>query len=293
VILIGMNMSRLRRHSQPGLGQSSTLTSGGQPLAAETRAIMEPRFGFDFGQIRIFSGDDAMEGARGLGAEAYTMGTNIVFGAGQYAPDTEAGQRLLAHELTHVVQQSRSQGGGNALVSQSSDAAEREADNAARHVASGSPVPTPSAAPAVVSRSEDEHTAVYWLDRLLPEVPTDPIKAGAAGLALAKGLEPLLTNPATVAPTTVLGMGAATYSAEAMQLDLLERALGTGQHHTGTERLDEDAVNDFMDKQGINFDAGVPPVAPGAFGDPAAFLPPGEASAVPELPGPMPEGIEL
>lgn len=65
--------------------------------------------GFDFGQVRIHTDARAAESARSVGALAYTVGQNVVFGAGQYTPQTEAGRRLLAHELTHVVQQSGGQ----------------------------------------------------------------------------------------------------------------------------------------------------------------------------------------
>jgi hypothetical protein len=89
---------------------SSTLAahSGGRPLPLETRAFFEPRFGFDFSRVRVHSDSDAANAAGRLHARAFTHGSNIVFGSGQYAPGTATGDRLLAHELTHVVQQSRS-----------------------------------------------------------------------------------------------------------------------------------------------------------------------------------------
>lgn len=79
--------------------------SGGQPLDAETRAYMEPRFGFDFSRVRIHADSQAADAARSVNAHAYTLGSSVVFGAGRYAPATGEGRRLLAHELTHVVQQ--------------------------------------------------------------------------------------------------------------------------------------------------------------------------------------------
>ncbi len=66
---------------------------------------MEPRFGHDFSQVRIHTDERAAETARAVNALAYTVGRDVVFGAGQYAPQTDEGRRLLAHELTHVVQQ--------------------------------------------------------------------------------------------------------------------------------------------------------------------------------------------
>src|SRR5690242_5460496 len=79
--------------------------SDGQPLDAATRAYMEPRFGHDFGSVRVHTDEQAAQAASDFQARAYTVGTDIVFGAEQYAPTTTAGQHLLAHELTHVVQQ--------------------------------------------------------------------------------------------------------------------------------------------------------------------------------------------
>src|SRR5882724_76631 len=81
------------------------LNSAGQPLDAPIRAFMEPRFGHDFGQARIHTDAKAADSARAVNALAYTVGRDIVFGDGQYARHTSAGQKLLAHELTHVAQQ--------------------------------------------------------------------------------------------------------------------------------------------------------------------------------------------
>jgi hypothetical protein len=79
--------------------------SGGQPLTSEQRAFFEPRFGADFSSVRIHTGHSADTAARAVGAYAYTRGSDIVFRQDPYHPDTQSGRRLLAHELTHVVQQ--------------------------------------------------------------------------------------------------------------------------------------------------------------------------------------------
>ena len=81
------------------------LRSSGEPLDDATRAFMEPRFGRDFGNVRVHTGGTASKSASAIGAAAYTVGPHIVFGAGNYAPQTAHGRRLLAHELTHTVQQ--------------------------------------------------------------------------------------------------------------------------------------------------------------------------------------------
>ena len=81
------------------------LASPGQPLASSVRRTLEPSFGQDFSQVRVHDDSKAAQSASALNALAYTVGSHIVFGDGQYAPGTNEGNRLLAHELTHVVQQ--------------------------------------------------------------------------------------------------------------------------------------------------------------------------------------------
>lgn len=71
----------------------------GQPLPESVRAFFEPRFGYDFGGVRVHTDGQAMDSARSVRAHAYTLGQDIVFGSGQYAPETPAGKQLLAHEL--------------------------------------------------------------------------------------------------------------------------------------------------------------------------------------------------
>jgi hypothetical protein len=81
------------------------LRSGGTPLPDTTRNFFERRLGYDFSRVRIHADTPAAEAAKAAQARAFTMGSDIVFGAGQRAFDTSVGQRLLAHELTHVIQQ--------------------------------------------------------------------------------------------------------------------------------------------------------------------------------------------
>lgn len=83
----------------------ATLQRGGHALDARTRSFFEPRFGRDLGAVRVHVDRVAQQSAREVNALAYTVGHHIVFGAGQYAPDNQAGRHLLAHELVHVMQQ--------------------------------------------------------------------------------------------------------------------------------------------------------------------------------------------
>jgi hypothetical protein len=91
----------------------AVVSSPGQPLDGGTRGFMEPRFGHDFGRVRIHTDTEAAGSARALHADAYTAGNHVVFGAGQYAPDTAEGRHLLAHELAHTRQQTA----GSLLIS--------------------------------------------------------------------------------------------------------------------------------------------------------------------------------
>jgi hypothetical protein len=81
------------------------LGSTSQPLDASTRDFMESRFGHDFSHVRVHTDEKAVESARALKALAYTVGHDVVFGKGQYSPHASEGRRLVAHELTHVLQQ--------------------------------------------------------------------------------------------------------------------------------------------------------------------------------------------
>ena len=94
-----------RSHAAPA-SVDRVLASSGRPLEPAVRNDMEQRFGHDFSRVRVHVGGMAEQSARDVDARAYTVGHNIVFDSGQFKPGTSQGRRLLAHELTHVVQQS-------------------------------------------------------------------------------------------------------------------------------------------------------------------------------------------
>jgi len=93
----------------------AALRGGGQPLSPSLRSFFEPRFGYDFSQVRVHTGGQATEMAGAVKARAFTLGRNVVFNEREFAPETLSGKRLIAHELTHVVQQQGglAQFGGN------------------------------------------------------------------------------------------------------------------------------------------------------------------------------------
>jgi len=98
-----------------------SLEGTGQPLPESARTFFEPRFQHDFGNVRLYTGQRAADTARAVSARAFAIGNDVVFGAGEFAPDTHEGRHLLAHELTHVVQQKtgtlrRSSAKGGVLV---------------------------------------------------------------------------------------------------------------------------------------------------------------------------------
>jgi hypothetical protein len=98
---------------------AGALGQPGRPLDRSARAFFEPRFGYDFSAVRVHTGARAAQSAKAVGAQAYTFGRNIVFGAHAAAPEAPEGRRLLAHELAHVVQQQGAPAEGAKLRRQS------------------------------------------------------------------------------------------------------------------------------------------------------------------------------
>ena len=123
-------------------------SGGGSPLAPDVRADMESRLGHDFGDVRVHSDSAAHDSAKAVNAHAYTVGSNVVFQRDAYDPSSTAGKTMLAHELTHVVQQRAgavdgTATGGGIRVSDPSDRFEREASANAERVMSAPTAATP------------------------------------------------------------------------------------------------------------------------------------------------------
>jgi len=130
------------------------VNSPGAPLDEATRSFMEPKFGHDFSGVKVHTDERAAESASAVNAHAYTVGSDLVFGSGKYAPSTVEGNALLAHELSHVVQQDGSAQTGIAAksISHPSDGAEREADLAAQQVMNNEEVHLNQSAAAPIQR---------------------------------------------------------------------------------------------------------------------------------------------
>ncbi len=107
--------------TEPGILASpsvhAVLRSSGQPLDPATRAVMESGFGHDLSRVRVHTDSTAAVSAQSMDALAYTVGEHIVFGPNQFVPSTDSGKRLLAHELTHTLQQS----GGSPIIRRQTD----------------------------------------------------------------------------------------------------------------------------------------------------------------------------
>jgi hypothetical protein len=154
----------MQRDSAPGAAATPDTSlaarvagQDGAPLGAGARSFFEARMGHDLSGVRVHTGPDAAAAARSVQARAYTLGADIVFGAAEYAPDSDSGKRLMAHELTHVVQQ------GAARPRQSGEGAIQR--DAAPDVAAG-----PLAAPLTDS---EWHGVNIWLSR--GEVAGEPL----------------------------------------------------------------------------------------------------------------------
>jgi len=157
---------------------------GGQALDTTARAQLEPAFGADFGRVRVHTDGEADQLNRALHARAFTTGSDIFFRQGAYQPGSSGGRELLAHELTHVLQQT----GGvqrKLVVGAPSDRYEQEADAVAQAVAHQEAAPiTPAAAPIVHRQIDGEEAPIQakpedaWVQRQ-DEEEEEPIQTKA------------------------------------------------------------------------------------------------------------------
>lgn len=158
----------------------ATLRGGGHALDPATRGFFETRMGQDFSGVRVHTDAQAAQSARDIHARAYTVGRELVFGAGQYDPHSTTGRKLLAHELAHVAQP---RARGPAALSQPGDASEREAERAAEVVAGGGSVRLAAAGAAIQRQplpdARLELPALTGSDGLLANA--SPLLAAAVG----------------------------------------------------------------------------------------------------------------
>jgi hypothetical protein len=155
---VGNSGARALAEESPVLDVVSS--GGGRPLDDPVRSDMESRLGADFGDVRVHTDDNAHQSAQSVNAHAYTVGSNVVFQRDRYDPDSTEGRTMLAHELTHVVQQRNgpvdgTPAAGGVQVSDPSDRFEREAaSNAERVMSAPAATVTAGASAGVVQRQE-------------------------------------------------------------------------------------------------------------------------------------------
>lgn len=144
----------------------------GRPLDNSTLATMGSRFGYDFASVRVHDGPEAATSARALHALAYTVGSDVFFGDGQYRDGTPEGQRLIAHELTHVVQQSAGRSSAEANVQSLPvfDKSESEAVQAGNAFTRHESMPSVSQVGVAVMRNPDEKEDAANLAELTSKV---------------------------------------------------------------------------------------------------------------------------
>jgi hypothetical protein len=134
------------------------MRDAGAPLGRESRDFFGARFGHDFSRVRIHADSRAADSAKEVGARAYTVGNHIAFGAGLYSPSTNEGRRLLAHELTHTIQQEN--GVAPSWTISDSAAHEGEADRAAAAIYGAGPMPVATTQVATsIARDKSEGEA--------------------------------------------------------------------------------------------------------------------------------------
>ena len=154
----------LEEQEQPSLVKDVVGSGDGSPLDRDTRGFMESRLGADFSDVRVHTDAKASESARSVQAHAYTVGTDVVFQSGQYTPESDSGKKMLAHELTHVVQQrsgpvAGTPAPGGIKISHPSDTFEQAAESSADRAMSSQGPATQSPAtpaPASVQREGEE-----------------------------------------------------------------------------------------------------------------------------------------
>jgi hypothetical protein len=189
--------------AKSGVGSQST----DQGLDAGTRSEMESAFGENFGDVRVHADDDAERLNTKLGARAVTRGRDIYFGTGEYNPGTREGKELLAHELTHVVQQSANPAGRKTdSVNQPGDKFEQEADRVASAVVRGERAPAVDrgAAPSFQLQPRPGGAAQVVPGAIdLNREPHGPLPAGATYSYDASAHELILQGPPQMSVSAV------------------------------------------------------------------------------------------
>lgn len=167
--LLGTNSDVLPTSNSPFKLVENVLKSGvGRPLDTNTRRFMESRFSQNFGQVRIHSDSQAARSAHAIKAGAYTVGHDIVFADGAYQPKSSAGKALLAHELTHVVQQNGNTSKTPDCFSEANESSEQEAEQVQSQIHSQSVSVRETAPAGQVQRIGWKDVKEFWKNHIKP-----------------------------------------------------------------------------------------------------------------------------
>ena len=192
------SVSAALEEQEPSLVKDVVGSGGGSPLDRDTRGFMESRLGADFSDVRVHTDGKATESARSVQAYAYTVGNDVVFQSDKYAPDSDSGQRMLAHELTHVVQQRSgpvdgTPAAGGIKVSHPSDSFEQAAESTADRVVTSQAVPTPmtgaSSSVQRVAPEEEEPVQASFVQRAAAPEEDEAIDDSVQGAFVQRAAE--------------------------------------------------------------------------------------------------------
>ena len=284
--------SERSRRSNPSLRVRNERRHGSESLPTSTRADFEAAFGHDFARVRVHHDHAAATAARMFGAQAFTVGQDIVFAEGRYAPDSAVGRHLLAHELTHVVQNDAVEAAGSdarRLVSSPNDPAEHQAEQAAERVGAGESPGVLSAGGdgAMVQRMVDPFGITLLTDAALSAAGLDVGAMAAADAAAAEALVGGWGGPAAFleAAGTGLGLGGAEAAATtavaagggaAAELGTASTLIGSGALEAVGLDVGMMAAADTAAAEGLIAAWG----GPAAFAEAAGLGAAGEAAAV-------------
>jgi peptidoglycan hydrolase-like protein with peptidoglycan-binding domain len=252
------------------------LRSSGRPLDEGTRQDMENRFGHDFSQVRVHTDEKAARSAQAVEAQAYTVGRNIVFGERQYSPATAGGQRLLAHELTHTLQQTGVSSQPSLTIGRVDDPYEREAEQVSARVVNGqSAQPAGTSSAHLQRRLNDGHdlsATRFAGNRVLEAVYDDErlLQHGSRGTAVRLVQESLIAQ----------GYDLHEFGADGIFGDETEAAVRAFQVDAGAEKLDGIIGPETMQLLDMRDPGGSTPTGPGATPPPAGAPAPPPATGV-------------
>jgi len=160
-------------------------SSGGAPLAGDLRHEFEGRLGLDLSSVRLHHGSDASSAARSIGARAFTVGSHVVFGAGEFDPLSASGRAVLSHELVHVAQQAGASATGPLRIGPQDDSFEREADQVSLDATTPITAPMEFGLPKISKRKMKYKVAETYTNNSQPVI-NDEKKTAVLSLTMSR-----------------------------------------------------------------------------------------------------------